>query len=200
MRRRAERRQGPRPARIEKRADSRVLAGYAAVFFQPGVAGTEFELAPGIVERIDRNAFDASLRSRNDVLCTINHNLDRLLGRTSSGTCRLCLDAVGLRYEVDLPDTADGQTVSELCRRGDLNGSSFTFKVLSVQWISEGDIDIRIIEDLDLIELGPVVMPAYESTTASLRNRTDAEEVEAALRRIEADLVKEHLQRVLADC
>ncbi|MCT7656157.1 HK97 family phage prohead protease [Oceanimonas sp. NS1] len=57
-----------------------------------------------------------------------NHDPNFVLGRTRSGTLALSVDADGLRYEIDPPDT---QTVRDLVlaplARGDITGSSFAF-------------------------------------------------------------------------
>ncbi len=111
----------------------------------------------------------AGQAAARDVVATFNHSLDRLLGRTSSGTLRLTETAEGLRYEVDLPDAA--ADVRELLARGDLRGSSFTAfarKDGGEKWSG----DTRELLALDLVEVGPVVMPAYPDSTAEVRSAT----------------------------
>ncbi|AFU62199.1 capsid maturation protease [Streptomyces phage TG1] len=129
----------------------------------------------GFRERIVPGAGAPSLR-QNDVIATFNHQTPSLLGRTSSGTLRVGEDREGGWYEIDLPDTTTGRDVAELLKRGDLKGSSFTFRVLDGgQRRAEEDdpetgLPVREITAMDVVELGPVVNPAYPTTQASLRS------------------------------
>ncbi|MFH9802820.1 HK97 family phage prohead protease [Streptomyces albidoflavus] len=132
----------------------------------------------GFRERIVPGAGGPSLR-QNDVYATFNHDTQSLLGRTSSGTLRVGEDREGGWYELDLPDTTVGRDVAELLKRRDLKGSSFTFRVLDGgQRRADDDPDtglpVREITAMDVIELGPVVNPAYPTTQASLRSIEEA--------------------------
>ncbi|MEU2760446.1 HK97 family phage prohead protease [Streptomyces sp. NPDC007094] len=133
----------------------------------------------GFRERIVPGAGAPSLR-QNDVYATFNHNASALLGRTSSGTLRVGEDREGGFYEIDLPDTSVGRDVAELLKRGDLKGSSFTFRVLDGgQRRAEEDdpetgLPVREITAMDVSELGPVTNPAYLTTQASLRSIEEA--------------------------
>jgi HK97 family phage prohead protease len=133
----------------------------------------------GFRERIVPGAGAPALR-QNDVYATFNHNASALLGRSSSGTLRTGEDREGGWYEVDLPDTTVGRDVAELLKRGDLKGSSFTFRVLDGgQRRAESDdtetgLPIREITAMDVVELGPVTNPAYPTTQAALRSITEA--------------------------
>lgn len=129
----------------------------------------------GFRERIMPGAGGPSLR-QNDVIATFNHNTPSLLGRTSSGTLRVGEDREGGWYEIDLPNTTVGRDVAELLKRGDLRGSSFTFRVLDggQRRADEDDpetgLPVREITAMDVAEVGPVVNPAYLTTQASLRS------------------------------
>lgn len=148
-----------------------VLTGYAAVYDSPS------EDFGGFRERIDRQAFTRTLSHGGDVPVTFNHNLDNLLGRTSSGTAKVWSDERGVRYEVELPDTPVGQTVRALAQRGDLFGGSFSFVVTKGGYRWERDETgkrMRVLTDVKLLELGPVTTPAYSDTTVALRSLADA--------------------------
>lgn len=117
-------------------------------------------------EIIRPGAFARALAAKRDVIATFNHDLSQLLGRSASGTLRLSDSAEGLRYEVDLPESAG--YVRELLERGDLRGSSFTALPIpdgGERWRR----DYRELLALELIELGPVVAPAYPTSGAELR-------------------------------
>ncbi len=157
--------------RIERREDGgRVAVGCGSVFYRAGDAGTEYELWQGAVERIDPEAFAQALARPDDVRALFNHESDHLLGRSTSGTLRLSVDEIGLRYEIDLPDTQVGRDVATSIERGDLTGSSFAFVPTVVEWSDEGDREVRTIKDVTLYDVGPVTYPAYESASTGLRS------------------------------
>jgi HK97 family phage prohead protease len=132
----------------------------------------------GFRERIVPGAGAPSL-AKNDVFATFNHDTRSLLGRVSSGTLRVGEDRDGGWYEIDLPDTTVGRDVAELLKRGDLQGSSFTFRVNDGgQRRADADdaetgLPVREITGMDVIEVGPVVNPAYPTTDARLKRSID---------------------------
>ena len=156
---------------IETRADGRpVIKGYAVVYNRLSV-----DLG-GFRERIMPGAFDAVLarqRGRSDLVSYYNHNPDMLLGRESSGTLEVFSDQKGVGYIVTPPATrAD---IVELIQRRDVKGSSFTFSVDKGGegfTTDEGGRAIREIRAATIYELGPVVQPAYPSTTAEVAMRS----------------------------
>jgi HK97 family phage prohead protease len=174
---------------VELRADvdkPRQLAGLAAVFFNAADPGTEFVLMRErdyeVVERIMPGAFDDCMAQ--DVRCLYDHESDQLLGRTKSGTMRLALVAAGLRYEVDLPDTALARDLSALIARGDITGSSFAFSLADggAHWLTEGNREIRVITRVEALhDVGPVTYPAYEAATTGLRSADGLDEIRASL-------------------
>jgi HK97 family phage prohead protease len=83
----------------------------------------------GASDTVDPAAFTEYLRTEPDILALVNHDPNRLLGRTASGTLRLSVDDVGLAYDLDLPDTSEGRDLAVLLERRDITGSSFTFRV-----------------------------------------------------------------------
>jgi HK97 family phage prohead protease len=156
-----------------------MITGYAAVFYDPNDPGTEYQLYQDVYERIMPSAFNAAVQE--DVVRGLtNHDSNWLLGRSDLGTLRLSIDKVGLRYEIDPPDTQAGRDTLALLARGDLDGSSFSFatyggrrgKTVWVQETRDGrTVDVREIHDVELYDVGPVTFPAYESTTAGARGK-----------------------------
>lgn len=149
----------------EVSGDGNKLVGYGAVFNSPtriSEGGRDF------TEVIKPGAFRSALASNGDVVATYNHNPEKLLGRTASGTLRLQEDTKGLRFELDLPDTPTGNELRALVARGDIRGASFTFMVRRGGEAWDGST--RTLTDLHLIELGPVTFPAYEATSVGLRS------------------------------
>jgi uncharacterized protein len=165
---------------IRARSDGkRTISGYGAVFYDADDTGTEYRLWEDVVERIMPGAFDRAMKE-DDVRSLFNHDSNIVLGRTKSGTLRLSVDAVGLRYEIDAPDTqlVRDQVIAPL-ERGDVDGSSFMFVPTRTAWIEEAKegrtLYIRQIEEVELSEVGPVTFPAYESSTSGVRSSLEAE-------------------------
>lgn len=147
---------------------NRVIEGYAAVYYD-GTPATEYELWERCVERIAPGAFERALRE-DDVRCLFNHDPNHLLGRTSAKTLRLSSDATGLKFVCDPPATRTGDDVKASIERGDLSGCSFGFYATKVTWTETPDLDIRTIEEVVLLDVGPVTYPAYTSTKVGLRS------------------------------
>lgn len=133
------------------------LSGYAAVF------GERFN-ASDFIETISSTAFDSSLKSGQRIVSTYNHNDDLPLGATPK-TLSLSVDRRGLWMRVHPPNTSFGQGIVESVRRGDITGQSFTFVTKRDKWEMKDGKPFRTLEDLLLLEAGPVLFPAYQATT-----------------------------------
>lgn len=151
------------------------LEGYAALFD----VDTEIPSWLGnFRERIKKGAFKRAIREGQDVRALRNHDPDNILGRTSAKTLRLKEDAVGLRIEIDPPNTSVARDTVESIRRGDITGQSFAFIARKVTWINgeDGEPDLRIIEDVDLYDVGPVTYPAYPATSIDVNQASEVHE------------------------
>jgi HK97 family phage prohead protease len=166
--------QFPSPVGVELRGDAKtpIITGYAAVFYDPADAGTEYKMYSDFIERISPGAFDRAMKE-DDCRALFNHEPTIILGRTTSGTCKLYKDAKGLRYEITPPDTNTAKEILESIRRGDISGSSFGFRVRKQTWKEEktdrGWVDYRYLDDVELLDVGPVTFPAYTATTTGMR-------------------------------
>lgn len=167
----------------ERDGGAKVLVGYAAVFYREGDKGTEYELYPGLVERIAPTAFNRALSERQDVRALANHDPNQVLGRSTAGTLRLSVDERGLRYEIDLPDTQVGRDTAVSVQRGDVTGSSFAFKPKKQSRQKGSGFDVRMLEDVDVFDVGPVTFPAYAGSSVGMR----AHNVDAIRQEIEAE-------------
>lgn len=168
---------------------------------QPGAIGTLQGYAAkynkfshnlgGFVERVRPGFFKKSLADKVDVRCRFQHQDDYLLGRTSSGTLVLRSDATGLLYTVDLPDTTHGRDVRVLTQRGDVTGSSFAFIATDEDiTVSEMGFPVRELISGVLVDVAPVVEPAYPDTSVALRSlahaiNADVEDIQALIERNE---------------
>lgn len=153
-------------APVEARQDHDVIriTGYGAVFNkQYRVMGFREQVAPG--------AFTKTLVDNPDIRGMFNHSPDFLLGRTKSGTMDVEEDKRGLRYEIRA-DALDPQakSVARKIARGDVDGSSMAFFVHQEDWDEkDGKPTLRTIKEVELIETGPVTMPASPSTTSKIQ-------------------------------
>ncbi|MGZ0067855.1 HK97 family phage prohead protease [Microbacterium arborescens] len=162
------------------------LIGYGAVFNSASrdLGGWSEEIDPGAFgEPGEGGALDLALHTR--VMARAEHDSRLLLGATDSGTLRLFVDEIGLRYEVDLPNTSAGRDVAELARRGDYRYSSFAFALRvweDAEWREDRDGHlVRRVMRARLIDVAPVADPAYWGASAQMRSAVDLDAVRAAL-------------------
>jgi HK97 family phage prohead protease len=166
---------------VQTREDGKpVIVGYASVFYREGERGTEYEVWPGIRERIMPSAFDRAIREGHDVRGLVNHDPRLLLGRSKSGTLKITTDGKGLRYEIDPPDTTVAKDTITSLRRGDLSGSSFAFMPAKggYEFREEDGYDVVEVRDVDLFDVGPVTFPAYTGATSGVREMRSSAMIE----------------------
>jgi HK97 family phage major capsid protein len=154
----------------EMRTEGKKLAGYAAVF------GSLSSDLGGYQERIAAGAFADVLASEPDVVLVLNHDEDKVLARTKSGTLTLSEDERGLAFEASLPNGPLGQDVREAVRRGDIDGASFQFVVGSESWDDTGQL--RTINRVaELYDVTVATRGAYPAAHVELRtNPTNQKE------------------------
>lgn len=154
---------------LEVRADenkAQHIWGYAACFDKLS------RKLGGFVEQVNRNAFDESKQDGwPDVVCRYNHSDDALLGTTYARTLSLGIDETGLLYDVEPPKAR--RDVLEYVQRGDIRHSSFAFRVFpgGDEWgVSEQfGYPMRTLHAVQLIDVAPVLDPAYPDATAAAR-------------------------------
>ena len=157
----AETRQG---SAVEIRAaDGVIVSGYAATF------GTETNIAGMFREVVAPGAFRSAI-GRDDVVFVLNHS-GLPLARTSSGTLHLTEDSRGLKIDTSLdPEDPDVQALVPKVRRGDLSAMSFKFIATRQEWDESGDIPLRTLYEVELLDVSIVNRPAYPGTEVGLRS------------------------------
>lgn len=113
--------------------------------------------------------------ARGDVLALFGHNSDLVLGRRSAGTLELADKSGSLDFSIDLPDTQLGRDTKTSVARGDVNGMSFQFQVVSGgdTWSREPDgWDLRVVHEAEIAEISPVAFPAFRATSVFARAAT----------------------------
>jgi len=152
------------------------IYGYAAAF------GKLSRKLGGFVEQVDPGAFnECRANGWPDIVCRYNHHDDQLLGTTWARTLTLATDETGLAYDVVPPQArAD---VLEYVTRGDIKHSSFAFRVFpgGDEWgISDFNYPMRTLMSVQLVDVAPVLDPAYPDATAGARAINGAVESLAA--------------------
>lgn len=144
---------------------SKKIVGHASVFNR-----TSQNLG-GFVEQVAPGAFTKTIQEA-DVRALINHDPNLLLGRNKAGTLTLSEDNVGLAYEIDPPDTQVGRDWVVSMQRGDISQSSFSFRVIDVEWgLTADDFPVRTLREVALLDVGPVTFPAYLDADAGVSGR-----------------------------
>ena len=146
-----------------------MLKGRAAVYDEKTLIGSERH---GFIESIAPGAFAESIE-RGEVIATFNHNADATLARASNGSLRITDGPEGLDVEIDIdPDVTYAADVLRNVRSGLVSGMSIAFNAApdgeeKTPGARKGDHDEYRIVKGELVELGPVVLPAYQSTSVS---------------------------------
>ena len=154
-------------------ADSKTIGGYALKY------NTLSQNLGGFVETCSPGLVDKSLGDGADVLCRYQHQDHYLLGRVAAGTLTLRNDEVGLDYECPLPDTDYANNCAALAARGDLRYSSFAFRTLDDDWsFTEQGFPLRTLISIQLVDVAPVVSPAYLDTSSGLRSLAEKRSLE----------------------
>lgn len=126
----------------------------------------------GWQELIKAGAATKTLAAAPDVRFLINHNSDRLLARTISGTLSLTEDDAGILVEADMADVTYARDLAVLIERGDLSQMSFGFWITRDEWT--GTLHVVHEFDLDGGDVSAVTFPAFPTTSAELRARGES--------------------------
>lgn len=151
---------------VEIRADSSgtiKVSGHAAVFNQPT------DIAGAFLEQIAPGAFVEAI-GRDDVVFLVNHE-GLPLARTRSGTLKLAEDSTGLYIETELDSSdPDVMAIVPKLKRGDLDKMSFAFLPELQEWDESGDVPVRTLHKVKLVDVSVVTHPAYQGTDIGLRH------------------------------
>lgn len=179
----------PFELRADEAAGTVKVVGHAAVFDQ------EADIAGMFREVIRPGAFTRAIRE-SDVPFLIEH-ADLPLARNTSGTLGLSEDRIGLRIETELDmSDPDVMRVVPKMRRGDLSKMSFAFRATRQEWIepeSEDGTPLRILHEVELLDVSVVTMPAYDGTDIALRSLEDKRAAERETQDADAEKVAKRL-------
>jgi len=171
--------------------DGFTLEGYGAVFNQ----ATRIDSHEGrFDEVIDRGAFNKTLSERTPVL-QFDHGRDPATGSVPIGSIEdIRSDDHGLFVRARLHDNARVEPIRQAIASGAVDGMSFRFQVMRDDWDESRDTPMRTLREVSLLEVGPVVFPAYAGASVGVRSilATLPEDERAAL-------IEEIRQAILLD-
>ena len=140
--------------------EKRIIEGYAALWGDRYQFDTYYEV-------VSRSALDGV--SLSDCRLLFNHDKNKVLARTKSGTLKITIDSMGLKYRAQLPDTPLANEIIELMDRGDLGESSWAFSLPyeGKSWSADGKT-LTIVQVTKLWDVSLVTYPANPATSAWL--------------------------------
>jgi HK97 family phage prohead protease len=123
----------------------------------------------GFREVIAPGAFRRTLSDPHaEVLAFWNHDSSMVLGRRSAGTLDLDDDDEGLWAEIQDDRTSWCADARAAVRSRNVQGASFGFMVVDDEWDRSGGEWVRTLRDVDLLEVSPTALPAYDESQASV--------------------------------
>ncbi len=152
---------------IRKSDDDRfIVDGYIAMF------EVETELFDGFFEKIDRNAFDKTLASNENIWLLYHHDYSKPLASTRNNTLKIYKDTIGLRFEAELnSEISYAKDAYTLVKSGEMRGCSFGFIADDDEYIYDNVNDTmhRTLKEVTLFEGTLTPIPAYDSTLVKAR-------------------------------
>lgn len=155
---------------IDDAGDGLTLEGYGAVFDTP----TRIDSWEGTFDEvIARGAFARTIKARMPKV-QFDHGHHPMIGSIPLGAIEAIReDSHGLYVRARLADNWLVQPVRDAIASGAIDGMSFRFSVVQELLDESGDVPLRTVKEVKLYEVGPVVFPAYESTSVGVRSVVD---------------------------
>lgn len=156
--------------KYEVRGDSVLVTGYvnAVERLSKPIRENLHGKVRTFLERIKSGVFRTALKRNDNVLVLLNHDENRVLASTKDGTAILEEDNIGLRAEITITD----KEVVQKAREGKLSGWSFGFICNKDEIRTEGENEVRDVNDMDILEvsiLDDTKSPAYYGTSIETR-------------------------------
>lgn len=173
--------------------DGLTFEGYAAVFdAATRISGWEGDF----FEVVRQGAFTKSISERTPVL-QFDHGGHPLVGSIPLGVItKIAEDDRGLFVRARLSNNWLVEPVRDAIADGAIDGMSFRFNVVRDEWDMDTEpVPTRTLLEVRTPEVGPVVFPAYEATTAGVRS-AEANRIITAIREADDD-TRHDLARLL---
>jgi len=138
----------------------------------------------GVREVLRPGAMTKTLAEKADVRALLNHNPDKVLGRTAAGTLAITDTDDGLYSEI-YPDLEIGHAADtwRMIGRGDITQMSYAFRAVKERWTffdDDEDPALRELLEIELFDVSPVTYPANPATDIGLGQRSLAHIAERA--------------------
>jgi HK97 family phage prohead protease len=150
------------------------LEGYAMVWntLSSDRGGFRVKLLPG------------SAKFTPEVHALFHHDFRAILGATGNNTLRLSSDNVGVKVEIDLPDTQCAADVAELVEDKYVRGMSFSMLWDGIEYdVRDADTDDEVMEVKSFLcdEVTVTAIPSFTDTTIGLKDgQADADDEQPA--------------------
>lgn len=170
--------------------EERKLEGYAAVFNENYTLLRD-RWGEKFYERVMPGAFKDTIKERaDDIFMLINHDWNKVVGRSNSNLT-LEEDEKGLRFELTIPNTTDGNDLLENVKNGLIRGCSFGFNIKDeeTRWDEKWNF-YRDITKVELFEITATPIPAYADTEIAARSDLSLKDIkpdEARGKELEVD-------------
>lgn len=174
----------------------RIIEGRAIPFDSPSLPICEEEDFT-FIEYINSDAFNRALENPNaEVMFLYSHDWDSPLARRTAGRLTLEKREDGIYFKASPPDTTRAQDLIKDIEAGNIQGNSFGFCITKDRWFKNKDgINCREVLEAELLEISPVVMPAYPDTTLAKRSFTLANSAKKTTRRQKLKNELDYLER-----
>lgn len=158
------------PIDLELRRDGQnnpVLFGRAAVY------NSMSNDLGGFKEIIEPGFFSGVLDG--DIIATIEHNCEKIVGRTSAGTLKITDSDEALLTENNIPPTSVGKDLAINIERGEIKQMSFAFTVKpgGDEWKTSNGVTTRTLRAngcSGLYDVTYTSRPAYSDTSIAMRS------------------------------
>ena len=190
-----------RSASLEIRSvneEERKIVGYAAVFSEEYVQLTD-RWGEKFYEKVSPGAFTKTLREKIDnIFMLVNHDWNKVVGRRGSNLI-IEEDSVGLRFELTVPNTTDGNDLLENVRSGLIQGCSFGFKINNqkTKWDENYTNFYRDITEVELFEITATPRPAYGDTSISARSDLSIKDLREEINKDQLDSRNEDEENII---
>lgn len=149
-------------------SDGRTLIGLAVPFNDPTRIDNPFEGT--FDEQFAPGSFKRSLGLRTPKL-QFDHGTHPMIGSLPIGEIREIYESKrGLEVEAQIFEADLFAPLREAIKSQAIDGMSIRFRPTKVESDERRDVELRTITEAELIELGPVIFPAYPSTSVDLRH------------------------------
>jgi len=140
-------------------------------------------------ERIAKGAFSKTLQEKSRILVCYNHDISTAMATTENvegaGSLRLSEDNIGLYFETELLDVSEARDCVKRINGNVLSGMSFGFYPIKTRKVEVNGRSITEQLEVELIEISPVIFPAYNSTEVFNRAEELGFDINSLLKGIE---------------